>query len=656
MVALRAIILVVLAAWLPVLSYAASGCTAMWATLSASQQIAYYNYSSGTAAKWTVLPFTLTGSNANALAGDANTGLLWYYDRTGTKLYSVNLNTYAVSAGVSLSTAAPAAAGNGNIIGATFDASGNMYLLASTGANGSYYLSQVTNPATGTNGAWTTVTYAVGGGIPASGGSGDIAYDQSGQAWLATNTNPTALYPLTLSTAKVGTSVTYAIGALSIAGVAVDPVSGAMFIGGTTNGSITYKITSGTANSQVLTDAGTDAVTDMGNCVTAPAAPSVSKTFSPTYQPLSGATTTLYISITNSNTVPIWLVSTFTDTLPTGMTVAATSNLSTGACASTGTTVTNVITATAGQSTMTFASGGRIPAGGCTISFSVTAAAQANPYTNTLAVGSLATTAGSNAAAASASYQVGTDFAAAKVQGLGTAGPYTSAAQTTPGGQTMQYVLTVSNSSTGGTGSATFTDTMPALMTPVLTITSGLSGGGSCAIGTATVAGATQITGTVTNATAGSVCTVTVTTKVSATQTVATSVTNTLTVAPVSTTSDTNAANNSAAVSTSVGPTALLTVVKSNGTTTVTAGSTTSYTVTVANLGPAAAGGTTLVDPAVTGLSCTSVTCAVAAGTATCPASPTVAALQGAGLSIPTFNASSTVTFVVTCGVTASGQ
>jgi uncharacterized repeat protein (TIGR01451 family) len=113
---------------------------------------------------------------------------------------------------------------------------------------------------------------------------------------------------------------------------------------------------------------------------------------------------------------------------------------------------------------------------------------------------------------------------------------------------------------------------------------------------------------------------------------------------------------------TATAPTALscvsanITVTKTNGTTTVTAGSVTAYTVTVVNLGPGAASGVILTDPATPGLSCTSVTC-TSAGGASCPISPSIAALQGAGLTIsPSFPANSTASFVVSCGVTATGQ
>ena len=99
-----------------------------------------------------------------------------------------------------------------------------------------------------------------------------------------------------------------------------------------------------------------------------------------------------------------------------------------------------------------------------------------------------------------------------------------------------------------------------------------------------------------------------------------------------------------------------LTISKTNGVNSLIAGQTTSYTITVANLGPTAAPGTVLTDPAVAGLSCTSVTC-TATAVNMCPVGPTISALQSTGLQIsPTFAANTTATFVLRCGVTATGQ
>ena len=102
-----------------------------------------------------------------------------------------------------------------------------------------------------------------------------------------------------------------------------------------------------------------------------------------------------------------------------------------------------------------------------------------------------------------------------------------------------------------------------------------------------------------------------------------------------------------------------LSVAKGNGVNSLVAGGTTTYTLTVVNSGPSLAGGTTVRDPAVTGLSCTSVTCSSVAGGAVCPAagSTTIALLQGAtGITVPTLPANSTATFTLNCSVTATGQ
>ena len=116
--------------------------------------------------------------------------------------------------------------------------------------------------------------------------------------------------------------------------------------------------------------------------------------------------------------------------------------------------------------------------------------------------------------------------------------------------------------------------------------------------------------------------------------------------------------NNTGTVTTSITPAcvnATLTIAKINAGTTLVAGQTTSYTITVANLGPGAAGGTTLTDPVAPGLSCTvNPTCAATVG-ALCPVSLAIATLQGSGLVIPLLNSGSTVTFALTCGVTATG-
>ncbi len=108
---------------------------------------------------------------------------------------------------------------------------------------------------------------------------------------------------------------------------------------------------------------------------------------------------------------------------------------------------------------------------------------------------------------------------------------------------------------------------------------------------------------------------------------------------------------------------AKLTVSKTNGTTSVNAGDTTTYTVTFSNLGPSAANGSVIKDVASEGLSCTQVTCTPSGG-ALCPAAlpantavpSNLTSLFAAGETIATFPPNSALTLLVRCDVTATGQ
>src|SRR5439155_1196499 len=74
------------------------------------------------------------------------------------------------------------------------------------------------------------------------------------------------------------------------------------------------------------------------------------------------------------------------------------------------------------------------------------------------------------------------------------------------------------------------------------------------------------------------------------------------------------------------------------------------------NAGPSSANNAVFTDPAVTGLSATSVTCGSATGSAACPTpgNTTVALMQGAGIVIPTLPSGGSVTFTLTESVTAT--
>jgi uncharacterized repeat protein (TIGR01451 family) len=89
------------------------------------------------------------------------------------------------------------------------------------------------------------------------------------------------------------------------------------------------------------------------------------------------------------------------------------------------------------------------------------------------------------------------------------------------------------------------------------------------------------------------------------------------------------------------------------GADTVVSGSAVGYTITVTNLGPDAANGAVITDPAPNNLTCSTATCA-ASGGAACPV-PTgaalVAALQGAGATVPTLPNGGAVVITLNCTV-----
>ena len=103
----------------------------------------------------------------------------------------------------------------------------------------------------------------------------------------------------------------------------------------------------------------------------------------------------------------------------------------------------------------------------------------------------------------------------------------------------------------------------------------------------------------------------------------------------------------------------ILAVTKTNAVTAVTAGGTTSYTVTFTNTGATAADGSNASDMPTAGLSCIVGACTASATpiAASCPIpAQWPSLLTVGGVLLPAFPARSTVTFVVNCNVTATGQ
>ena len=101
---------------------------------------------------------------------------------------------------------------------------------------------------------------------------------------------------------------------------------------------------------------------------------------------------------------------------------------------------------------------------------------------------------------------------------------------------------------------------------------------------------------------------------------------------------------------TNTGQVAGLSITKVASSPTVAPGGSLTYSIVARNDGVRHADGAVVRDPAVTGLTCTTVTC-TPAGSAVCPGSPTVANLQGPGLTIPTLPVGGQVTLTLSCSV-----
>lgn len=120
---------------------------------------------------------------------------------------------------------------------------------------------------------------------------------------------------------------------------------------------------------------------------------------------------------------------------------------------------------------------------------------------------------------------------------------------------------------------------------------------------------------------------------------------------------DSTPGNNGNTVTSTVNPAINLGVTKSDGVTSTVAGGTTVYTVTFTNSGPANGTGSVVLDTPSSGLSnCTVVSC-TGSGTptpASCPAVP-ANLLVGPGVALPNFPPNTSIAFLVSCRVSATG-
>ena len=257
-------------------------------------------------------------------------------------------------------------------------------------------------------------------------------------------------------------------GTLSVSGATIAAGSSCTFFAtvvSNTPGVYVNQIPAGAiATAQGLSNAGPAQAT-----LTVNSPPTVAKSFSPiAIDP--GATSTLTITFGNPNASPITLSSLFTDTLPGSVVVAPSPGVATSCTLAS-------VTANAGASSVAYASGASIPAGGCAISVKVTTST-AGTYTNVIAAGQLSTSVGVNQFPATASLACPSGALAAPT----IAKSFAPAAIFTNGTSTLTITLGNPNASVL-TLTSDFTDTLPANVT--------VSGapGGTCPGSATTAAG-----------------------------------------------------------------------------------------------------------------------------------------------------------------------
>jgi uncharacterized repeat protein (TIGR01451 family) len=218
-------------------------------------------------------------------------------------------------------------------------------------------------------------------------------------------------------------------------------------------------------------------------------------------------------------------------------------------------------------------------------------------------------------------------------------------------GAAVQYVLAVTNAGPADIpGSATIADLVPANIGTVTWSCSVVAGSADCdtAAGGTGAAGSGTVTLPRVQIASGGQLQITVNGIAAS----AGSLTNTATISPPAGYTDPTPTNNTGTVATVITvPSADLSVSKTDGLTTVTAGGVTAYTIVAANAGPSAADGATVTDATAAGLAKLSISCS-AQGGATCPAGLSTATFE-AGTQIPAFPAGSSVTFVLNAQVTA---
>ncbi len=216
---------------------------------------------------------------------------------------------------------------------------------------------------------------------------------------------------------------------------------------------------------------------------------------------------------------------------------------------------------------------------------------------------------------------------------------------------TTSYVITVGNNGPGPADGIVLKDPAATGLSKTAVSCSAAGSGAQCPL-SVTVSGLEGAGLTVPALPVNTTLTLTVTANVTALNG---TVTNTVLIVLPAGMTDNNTANNTASDVDAVIGAAYLSVSKSNGVNSVTAGSNTTYTIVVTNSGPSGANGAVVMDPVTTGLSCTTAVTCSGTGGALCGAATIPAATLQGGFSIPTLPSGGVITLVQTCGVAATG-
>jgi uncharacterized repeat protein (TIGR01451 family) len=352
------------------------------------------------------------------------------------------------------------------------------------------------------------------------------------------------------SSATLGTSSAFVGNILALTSISL-----------TTNATISGRVLA--RNGAVTMDSNTISAAACVAPPVTPIPPTLGKAFSPgTIN--AGDVSTLTITLNNGDATAASLTAPLVDTLPTGVVIASTPVSST--------TCGGTLTAASGSSTVTL-TGGSIPANSsCTIVVPVTAA-NGGTFINSLAAGSLQTSNGNNAAPAAATLVVNAPTAVAP-----TLGKAFSPATINAGG-TSTLTITLSNA-------AAIADAMTAPLTDTLPTGVLIAGVASTTCGgtIAATTGGSTVTLTGGSIPANGSCTITVL----VTAANAGNFVNTLPAGALQTNNGNNAAPAVATLNVNAPSTVAPTLHKTFSPATITAGGTSTLTITLSNAGTTA--------------------------------------------------------------------